>query len=145
MSLFHNRLRPSRRAILMAAGAAAALPLAGRHATLQARAQEKKFAGETINLLIIQPHVVTGRKVAEDFEALTGAKVNVTAVPYDQVSVKATLDVQSGANEFDVIDYFYTYKGQLAEDGVIVDVTDWIERDKAEIEPDDFIRTIYDQ
>jgi multiple sugar transport system substrate-binding protein len=145
MSLFHDRLPPSRRAILKAAGLAATVPITSRYATLQARAQEKKFAGETINLLIIQPHVVTGRKVAEDFEALTGAKVNVTAVPYDQVSVKATLDVQSGANEFDVIDYFYTYKGQLAEDGVIVDVTDWIERDKAEIEPDDFIRTIYDQ
>ncbi len=36
-----------------------------------------------------------------------------------------------------VIDYFYTYKGQLAEDGVIDDVTDLIERDKAEINPAD--------
>ncbi len=145
MTSFFNRAALDRRQILKAAVAGASLPLAAQFSTLAARAADKKFAGETINLLIIQPHVVTGKKVAADFEALTGAKVNVTAVPYDQVSVKATLDVQSGANEFDVIDYFYTYKGQLAEDGVIEDVTAWIERDKAEIEPDDFIKTIYDQ
>ena len=70
--------------------------------------------------------------------------MNVTAVPYDQVSVKPPLDVQSRAHEFDVIDYFYTYKGQLADDGIIVDVTDWIERDKAEIQPEDFLQRVYD-
>lgn len=135
--------RFNRRKILQAGLAgAAALPA---FATGFAQAESRKFAGESLSLLIIQPHVVTGRKLAEDFEKLTGAKVNVTAVPYDQVSVKATLDVQSGANEFDVIDYFYTYKGQLAENGVIEDLTEWIERDKAEIEPADFIPTIYDQ
>jgi multiple sugar transport system substrate-binding protein len=127
-----------------AASAGIALPLAGALGSAGTFAAGRRFDGETLNLLIIQPHVVTGKKLAEDFEALTGAKVNVTAVPYDQVSAKATLDVQSGANEFDVIDYFYTYKGQLAEDGVIVDVTDWIERDKAEIKPDDFLPHIYD-
>ncbi|APG95159.1 ABC transporter substrate-binding protein [Sinorhizobium americanum] len=134
-----------RRSVLKSLAAAGALPLIAPLASSTALASSNKFAGRTINLLIIQPHVVTGKKIAEDFEKLTGAKVNVTAVPYDQVSVKATLDVQLGANEFDVIDYFYTYKGQLAEDGVIEDVTDLIERDKAEIQPEDFIRTIYDQ
>jgi len=142
-SFFHRGI--GRRQILKAALAGAGLPLATPFSTLAARAAEKRFAGQEINLLIIQPHVVTGKKIAEDFEALTGAKVNVTAVPYDQVSAKATLDVQSGTNQYDVIDYFYTYKGQLAEDGVIEDVTDWIDRDEAEIQPDDFIQTIYDQ
>lgn len=133
----------SRRQLLRgAATAAVALPLAATAAgrTLAAG----RFEGQSVNLLIIQPHVVTGKKIAADFEAATGAKVNVTAVPYDQVSTKATLDFQSGASEFDVIDYFYTYKGQLAEDGVILDVTDWIERDKAEIKPEDFLPRIYD-
>jgi multiple sugar transport system substrate-binding protein len=128
-----------------AAIAGASLPFGGALGSAVAAAGDgKKFVGESVNLLIIQPHAVTGKKVAADFEAATGAKVNVTAVPYDQVSVKATLDFQSGANEFDVIDYFYTYKGQLAEDGVIADVTDWIARDKAEIQPDDFLQRVYD-
>ena len=135
----------SRRQLLRTAAAAgAALPFAGVLGSAFASAETKRFDGESVNLLIIQPHVVTGKKVAADFEAQTGAKVNVTAVPYDQVSVKATLDVQSGANEFDVIDYYYTHVGQLAEDGVIEDLTDLIERDKAEIQPDDFLQRVYD-
>jgi multiple sugar transport system substrate-binding protein len=134
-----------RRSVLKTMLATGALPLLSPNIFTAAFAASNQFEGRTINLLIIQPHVVTGKKIAEDFEKLTGAKVNVTSVPYDQVSVKATLDFQSGAGEFDVIDYFYTYKGQLAEDGVIEDVTDLIERDKAAIQPEDYIPTIYDQ
>ncbi len=110
----------------------------------RAFAQAKRFDGQSLNLMIIQPHVVAGRYLAEAWEKLTGGKVNVTAVPYDQLQAKATLDVQSGTNNFDVIDYWYTGVGALANDGIIVDVTEWIERDKAEIQPDDYLRSIYD-
>lgn len=110
----------------------------------RAFAQARRFDGQSLNLMIIQPHVVTGRILAEQWEKLTGAKVNVTAVPYDQVQSKATLDVQSGTNNFDVIDYWYTTVGALANDGVVTDVTAWIERDKAEIQPDDYLRSLYD-
>ena len=73
-------------------------------------AADKPLAGQSLNLLIIQSHAVTGKKLAEDFEAATGAKVNVTIVPYDQVGAKATLDVQSGVNEFDeLIDDIYHF------------------------------------
>ncbi len=99
-----------RRSVLKTMLATGALPLLSPNIFTAAFAASNQFEGRTINLLIIQPHVVTGNKIAEDFEKLTGAKVNVTSVPYDQVSVKATLDFQSGAGEFDVIDYFYTYK-----------------------------------
>ncbi|MCX5514950.1 ABC transporter substrate-binding protein [Kaistia algarum] len=132
----------SRRRFLLASVAGAALPLVGRAGA--AFAADKKLAGQSLNLLIIQSHAVTGKKLAEDFEAATGAKVNVTIVPYDQVGAKATLDVQSGVNDFDVLDYWYTNIGQLAEDGIAEDVTEWIERDKAEIQPDDYIPLIYD-
>src|ERR1700677_1097061 len=54
--------------------------------------------GVTLNLMVIQPHVVGGRMVGEAFEKATGAKVNVIAVPNDQILEKVTLDVQSGAN-----------------------------------------------
>ncbi|MCX5569854.1 ABC transporter substrate-binding protein [Kaistia nematophila] len=130
----------SRRGFLQGAAAAAMLPiLAG-----PGFAADKPLAGQSLNLLVIQPHTVSGNKLAADFEAATGAKVNVTVVPYDQIQAKATLDVQSGVNEFDVVDYWYPTKGQLAEDGVIEDVTAWIERDKAEVKPDDFLPLVYD-
>ena len=103
----------------------------------------RKYAGETLNFMIIQPHVVAGRILAEEFEAAYGVKVNVTAVPYDQVQAKATLDVQSGANQFDVFDYWYITVGALARDGIIEDLTSFIESDP-EIEPSDFIPSIFD-
>ncbi|WEK52153.1 MAG: sugar ABC transporter substrate-binding protein [Candidatus Kaistia colombiensis] len=131
-----------RRFLLAAASAGVALPLVGK--TGIAMAADKPLAGQTVNILISQPHSLTGSKLAKDFEAATGAKVNVTVVPYDQVQAKATLDVQSGVNEFDVIDFWYPTKGQLAEDGIVEDVTAWIERDKAQIQPEDFIPLIYD-
>ena len=71
------------------------------------------FAGQTLNFLIIQPHAVTGDILKADFEAATGATVNVTVVPYDQVQQQATLDVESGANQLDVIDYWYPTVGAL--------------------------------
>ncbi|WP_043328107.1 extracellular solute-binding protein [Curvibacter gracilis] len=104
----------------------------------------KKYAGQSLNLLFNQPHVVAGKLLAQQYEALTGAKITVTPVPYDQLHSQATLDVQSGAHQFDVIDYFYHTLGALVADNVVVDVTDWIERDKAEIEPDDFLPSLYD-
>jgi multiple sugar transport system substrate-binding protein len=129
----------SRRNFLMSTVAVSATAgLLPRYASAQ------DFAGQEINVMIVQSHVVAGEMMAADFEAATGAKVNITAVPYDQVQQQATLDVMSGANRFDVIDYWYLSLGALATEGVIEDVTDWIERDTAEIQPGDFIPTIYD-
>lgn len=101
------------------------------------------YSGQTVNFIIIQPHKVTGDMLKVDFEAATGATVNLTVVPYDEVQAKATLDVQSGANIFDVLDYWYPTVGALASQGVIEDLTDFIESDP-DIDPADFIPSIYD-
>ena len=101
------------------------------------------FTGETVNFMIIQPHAVTGDLLKADFEAATVAKVELTVVPYDEVQAKATLDVQSGANVFDVLDYWYPTVGALASQGVVEDLTDFIENDP-DIDPADFIPSIYD-
>ena len=61
--------------------------------------------------------------VGEAFEKATGAKVNVIAVPNDQILEKVTLDVQSAANVYDVVDYWYGLLGAFAHDDMIVDVT----------------------
>lgn len=97
--------------------------------------------GVELNLMVIQPHVTGGRIIAEEFGKATGAKVNVLPVPNDQIQQKATLDVQSGSNVYDVIDYWYCLLGALAEDGTVVDVTERIEKDYAGA---DFLPSIYD-
>jgi multiple sugar transport system substrate-binding protein len=142
--------RSSRRQMLQAA---AALGLAGSaslcrgHVLAQdatpAPIELPRFDGQTLNFMIIQPHKVTGDILKADFEAATGATVNLTTVPYDEVQAKAILDVQSGANQFDVFDYWYTTIGALASQGIVEDLTDWIASDP-DIDPADFIPTIYD-
>jgi multiple sugar transport system substrate-binding protein len=97
--------------------------------------------GVELNLMVIQPHVVGGRVIAEEFGKATGAKVNVIAVPNDQILEKATLDVQSGANVYDVIDYWYGLLGTLADDGTVIDVTDRLE---ADFDTADFLGALYD-
>jgi len=102
------------------------------------------FAGQELNLTIIQPHAVAGEVLKKLFQEQSGVALNFTVIPYDQVHAQATLDVQSGANHFDVHDYWYASIGALVDDKVVFDVTDWIERDKEKIRPDDFIPSIYD-
>ena len=103
----------------------------------------RRFEGQELRFLAAQPQAGAAKILAPEFERLTGAKVTYTSVPYDQIQSKATLDVQSGANEFDVYQYWYTSVGALAEQGVVEDLTEWIENDP-EIQPDDFIQSIYD-
>jgi multiple sugar transport system substrate-binding protein len=147
-TLFNRSL--SRRGFVQGAAAAGiALPFArfagAQEATpIASPPSVPRFDGETLNFLIIQPHAVTGDILKAEFEALTGATVNVTVVPYDQVQQQATLDVQSGANQLDVIDYWYPTIGALATQGIIEDLTERIDGASAEIDPADFIPSIYD-
>jgi multiple sugar transport system substrate-binding protein len=130
----------SRRTLLTATAAAAGVGALG----LSPKLLSKAYAGEELNLTIIQPHAIAGEWLKKNFLEKAGVTLNFTVIPYDQVQAQATLDVQSGANHFDVHDYWYATIGALVEDKVVVDVTDWIEKDKASIKPDDFIKSIYD-
>jgi len=104
----------------------------------------KDFSGQTLRFLAAQPQAGAAELLKPLFEERTGATVEVTVVPYTEIQSKATLDVQSGANEFDVFQYWYTSVGALAEAGVFADITDLIEDNAGEIQPDDFIPAIYD-
>ncbi|MGB3481374.1 MAG: sugar ABC transporter substrate-binding protein [Mycobacterium sp.] len=74
----------------------------------------------------------------------TGGTLEVTAAPYDQLTSKQILDVQSGTGEFDVFDYFYFGLGDLVDAGALVDLTEWIDTHTAEIGVDGYLRSIYD-
>jgi multiple sugar transport system substrate-binding protein len=128
----------------VAAGVGRAAPTrAGQAATPATPATLGDFSGQTLRFMIIQPHAVTGDLLKTDFEAATGATVELTTVAYDEVQAKATLDVQSGANAFDVFDYWYPTVGALASQEVVADLTDLIAGDPA-IDPADFLPSIYD-
>ncbi|MET0453689.1 MAG: sugar ABC transporter substrate-binding protein [Mycobacterium sp.] len=104
-----------------------------------------KFDGVTLKLLVNQPHVTSFRDVlAPAWTKATGGTLDVTAAPYDQLTSKQILDVQSGTGEFDVFDYFYFGLGDLVDAGALVDLTDWIDQNKTAIGVDGYLPSIYD-
>ncbi|BCB89578.1 ABC transporter substrate-binding protein [Phytohabitans suffuscus] len=143
----------SRRQLLRAAGLAGgftllapALASCGGGGDTEALAADAAAEpkGVTLRLMVNQPHVTAFTKILADrWAAETGGKIEVTAVPYDQLTSKQILDVQGGAGEFDVFDYFYFGLGALVDAGALVDLTDWI-GGQSDLDAGDFLPSIYD-
>lgn len=132
-----------RRFVRGALSAALAGPLL-THPALVKLARAADFSGKTLRFMIINPHAGSIEPLSAAFAELTGAAVEAVKVPYDQITAQSTLDVASGANSFDVFQYWYVDKEALVRDGVLADITDRIEADKATIDPGDFLGALYD-
>ncbi|BCI51651.1 sugar ABC transporter substrate-binding protein [Mycolicibacterium litorale] len=104
-----------------------------------------RFEGVTLKLLVNQPHVTSFRDVlAPKWNQATGGTLDVTAAPYDQLTSKQILDVQSGTGEFDVFDYFYFGLGDLVDAGALTDLTDWIDARQSDLDVPGYLNSIYD-
>ncbi|TRW86124.1 extracellular solute-binding protein [Mycolicibacterium sp. 018/SC-01/001] len=104
-----------------------------------------RFEGVTLKLLVNQPHVTSFRDVlAPKWAAATGGMLDVTASPYDQLTSKQILDVQSGTGEFDVFDYFYFGLGDLVDAGALTELTPWIDANAKQIGVDGYLKSVYD-
>jgi multiple sugar transport system substrate-binding protein len=138
--------------LALAGGAAALAPTlaacgssGGGNALAENTALTGKFDGVTLRLLVNQPHVTSFRDVlAPAWNAATGGTLEVTAAPYDQLTSKQILDVQSGTGEFDVFDYFYFGLGDLVDAGALVDLTQWIDANADGIGVAGYLPSIYD-
>lgn len=102
------------------------------------------FEGQTLNFLTIQPHNIASTNLAAWFEEEYGAKVNLIVVPYDNVIEKAVLDVTSGANQIDVVEYWYPGLGTLVENNVLENLDQWYANNAATVKPDDFFEVYFD-
>ena len=102
------------------------------------------FEGKTLRFLTIQPHNVAAINLAAWFEQETGAKVELIVVPYDNVVEKAVLDVSSGANQIDVIEYWYPGLGTMVENNVLENLDQWYVDNAAMIKADDFYPEYFD-
>ncbi|MFV0375620.1 ABC transporter substrate-binding protein [Microbacterium sp.] len=122
----------------IAAASATGLIITGCAAT----SDNTEAGAQTLKVLIAAPQEGAGKILESDFEAATGVDVEVEVVPYDQIQTKAILDAQSGTNNYDVIQYWYTSVGALAEAGALADITDWVDSD-ADIDSPDFIDAVF--
>ncbi|MFT4235019.1 MAG: sugar ABC transporter substrate-binding protein [Microbacterium sp.] len=98
---------------------------------------------DSLSVLLITSHEGAGNWLKEHYKEKTGIDLDLTIVPYDEIGSTLALDQQSGANDFDVAAPWYVSIGDLAADGAIQDLTDWIDA-TPDLDTDDFIPSIYD-
>jgi multiple sugar transport system substrate-binding protein len=129
-----------RRLAVVAVGAVSALALASC-----ATGATSADGGDdpSLTVLLITSHEGAADLLAERYEEETGVRIDPVIVPYDEIGNTLALDQQSGANTIDVAAPWYVSIGDLASDGAIQDLTDWID-ETPEIDADDFIPSIYD-
>ncbi|AZS38612.1 Erythritol/L-threitol-binding protein [Microbacterium lemovicicum] len=137
-------IRPSRRILTsLAIAAVGGLALAGcAGGSGGSDGASGGGAATSLKVLIAAPQEGAGKILEADFEAQTGTQIEVEVVPYDQIQTKAILDAQSGTNNYDVIQYWYTSVGALADAGALEDITSWVDGD-ADIDSSDFIQSIF--
>jgi multiple sugar transport system substrate-binding protein len=105
---------------------------------LGVQAQDKPFEGVTVNILSF-----TGPQVTEpllrrgpDFEALTGANIEVTTVPFGDLYSSILADQTSGTNSYDAFVMSPQWNADFVAVGIMEDLTAYVEGD-ADIQWDD--------
>jgi multiple sugar transport system substrate-binding protein len=96
-------------------------------------ASGQSFAGVEVSVLTFNgPQIAEPlQRRAPDFEALTGAKVNVVAVGFQEIYDKAILDLSTGTNSFDAFVFNPQWLGDFVGPGYLEDLTPRIEADTA--------------
>jgi multiple sugar transport system substrate-binding protein len=119
---------PSSGASTPPAAATAGAPASGGPAT---PAPAQAFKGVNVNLLTFNgPQVAEPlQRRAPDFEALTGAHVNVVAVGFQTIYDKALLDASTGTNSFDAYVFDPQWMGDFVGPGYLADLTDKVNAD----------------
>ena len=105
---------------------------------------KKLFDGQTLHWLTIEPHTVASGTLAKWFEEEYGVKVEITAVPYSEITNHALRDILDGEWEFDIFQYWYPMLGTLVEKGTLREISSWWDKNSAELNPQDFIPVFRD-
>jgi multiple sugar transport system substrate-binding protein len=108
------------------ASAPAASPSSSAAAGPATPAPSQAFKGVNINLLTFNgPQIAEPlQRRAPDFEALTGAHVNVIAVGFQTIYDKALLDASTKTNSFDAYVFDPQWMGDFVPPGYLLDLTD---------------------
>lgn len=97
-------------------------------------------AGKTIYFMTVaDPYVGAIRQLLPEFEEQTGIKVVIDSVPFPNLHEKAIMELASGRGSYDLISVDLPWTGEFVEAGFTKDLTDLVERDREEIDVDDFL------
>ena len=80
-----------------------------------AASDDKPFAGEKLTVLYMSGvYADAAKSIVDEFEAETGATVEVVDFPYTTLHEKALLDLTSGTGSYDIIDVASQWDGEFA-------------------------------
>jgi len=125
--------RTLRRATALGLSALVAAGLVGAPATV---AQDKPFAGTTLNILM--EDLTETAYIAEllpEFEEQTGIRVQFELVPYSNMYEKLVpqLSGPAGTGSYDVVAVDYYWPGEFARSGWMLPLDEWIARDAVDL------------
>jgi len=145
-SLGSPRRNLSRRGFLalaasgLATGAMAASPAQSAASAAPAARTAKPFAGKTVNALCMtSPIADFYPKLASDFEATTGAKVNFDILAVDAYNQKVAVELSAKSDAYDVA---YCEGGQFArwvKGNWVIPIDSYLEQNKAALDWSDFL------
>jgi len=105
---------------------------------------KKMFDGQTLHWLTIEPHTVASGTLGKWFEQEYGVEVEITAVPYSEITNHALRDLSDIERKFDLLQYWYPMLGTLVEKGVLREITSWWDQNSNELNPQDCIPVFRD-
>ncbi len=90
-----------------------------------------EYAGVTVNVVTFSgpPIAEPLERYKPEFEAATGAKINITKYPFSDLYQKALTDVASGTNSFQLLTLAAPWVGDFASAGYAADLTDKVAND----------------
>lgn len=95
---------------------------------------------KTIKFLTVgDPYVGAIKAVLPEFEEKYNIKVVLDSVPYLDLHGKAILELTSDTGAYDLISVDSPWIGEFAEGDHLLDLNDLVERDKEELQVDDFL------
>ncbi len=106
--------------------------------------QAPDLAGRKVTVLTNQPHARSSEALAQWFWDETGAVVQNIVVNYDDMLRYILADVSSSKPRLDVVMFWYVDLGALVKQGALLDLTDFIKKNRSILEPEDFVPSLYD-
>lgn len=92
---------------------------------------QKTYEGVEVNLLTRPGPVIAGRleERGKEFEAMTGARINVSSVPFADLFQKLLTDWATGTNSIDVGVFASGWAVELVDAGLLADLSDFVAND----------------
>ncbi|MBY3214335.1 sugar ABC transporter substrate-binding protein [Rhizobium laguerreae] len=104
---------------------------------------DKKYEGITLTLASQNDQFAAVlAAIAPKFTEETGANVKVDILDYGSLLTKTTTDFVGGTGGYDLVTMDIVWAGQYAENKYTVDLTEWMQRDAAELKLDDIYPTL---